>query len=140
MAYVIDRQELLKRTIYNPLHPPYITEEDVNDMPSEEIVYCDECKYSKGEPIADGRQFCGLSGAYMRFCSDGERRADGRVTMKPTEKQIAYAKYLAVRMCQKLPEEFTKEAYSEFINKWKPIVKSEDDAMNEPDAWQMQYM
>ena len=45
----------------------------------------------------------------------------------------AYAKYLAARMCQKLPEEFTKEAYSEFIDKWKPIVKSEDDAMNEPD-------
>ena len=49
--------------------------------------------------------------------------------MKPTEKQIAYAQYLAERMCQELPEEYTKEAYSEFISKWKPIVKHEDDAM-----------
>jgi len=33
--------------------------------------------------------------------------------MKPTEKQIAYAQYLAERMCQELPEEYTKEAYVE---------------------------
>jgi len=71
------------------------------------------------------------------YCSRAERKTGSK---KPTEKQIAYAKYLAERMCQKLPEEFTKEAYSEFIDKWKPIVKSEDDGMNEPDAWQMQYM
>ena len=73
MAYLIDRQELLNRTIYNPLHPPYIIEEDVKDMPSIEIVFCDECLHSEGEPIADGRHFCGLCGAYMRFCSDGEK-------------------------------------------------------------------
>lgn len=60
--------------------------------------------------------------------------------MIPTDKQIDYAKYLAQRMCQELPKEYTKEAYSEFILKWKPIVKHEDDAMNEPDAWQMAYM
>ena len=30
--------------------------------------------------------------------------------MKPTEKQIDYAKYLAQRMGQDLPNEFTKEA------------------------------
>lgn len=60
--------------------------------------------------------------------------------MRATEKQIEYAKYLAKRMCVDLPEELTKHAYSEFISKWKPIVKHEDDGMNEPDAWQMQYM
>lgn len=60
--------------------------------------------------------------------------------MEPTEKQIEYAKYLAQRMCQELPKEYTKEAYSEFISKWKPVVKAEDNAMNEPDSWQMQYM
>lgn len=60
--------------------------------------------------------------------------------MKPTEKQVEYAKYLAQRMGVELPKENTKQAYSDFISKWKPVVKHEDDAMNEPDAWQMQYM
>lgn len=60
--------------------------------------------------------------------------------MEPTKKQIEYAEYLAERMCQKLPSEFTKEAYSEFISKWKPIVKEEDEAMNEPTEWQLQYV
>ena len=60
--------------------------------------------------------------------------------MNPTEKQIKYAEYLAQRMCQELPKEFTKQAYSEFISKWEPIVQHEDTGMNEPDAWQMQYM
>lgn len=59
--------------------------------------------------------------------------------MEPTEKQIEYAKYLAKRMCQELPSEFTKKAYSEFISKWKPVVKEEDDAMNEPNEWQLKY-
>ena len=59
---------------------------------------------------------------------------------EPTQKQVEYAKYLANRMCQKLPDEYTKEAYSKFISKWKPVVKHEDDAMNEPSEWQMRYM
>lgn len=57
----------------------------------------------------------------------------------PTEKQVEYAKHLAERMCQKLPSDYTKEAYSNFISKWKPIVKAEDDAMNEPSEWQWNY-
>lgn len=60
--------------------------------------------------------------------------------VEPTEKQVMYAKYLAQRMCQKLPKEYTKKAYSDFIGKWKPIVKHEDDGMNEPNSWQMQYI
>ena len=60
--------------------------------------------------------------------------------MKPTEKQVEYAKYLEQRMGIELPKENTKQAYSDFISKWKPVVKQEDDAMNEPNAWQMQYM
>ena len=60
--------------------------------------------------------------------------------MKPTEKQIKYAQYLAKRMCQKLPKEYTRQAYSDFISKWKPAVLEEDKAMNEPNEWQMQYM
>ena len=60
--------------------------------------------------------------------------------MKPTKKQVEYAKYLAQRMGVELPKENTKQSYSDFISKWKPVVKHEDDAMNEPNAWQMQYM
>ena len=60
--------------------------------------------------------------------------------MKPTEKQVEYAKYLAQRMGVELPKENTKQTYSDFISKWKLVVKHEDDAMNEPNAWQMQYM
>ena len=57
----------------------------------------------------------------------------------PTEKQIAYASYLAQQMCVKLPKEITKETYSAFISKWKPAVAQEDKAMNEPNDWQLQY-
>ena len=59
--------------------------------------------------------------------------------MNPTEKQIKYSKYLAQRMGVELPKENTKQAYSDFISKWKPVVKHEDDEMNEDDVWQMQY-
>lgn len=58
---------------------------------------------------------------------------------EPTQKQVEYAKYLANRMCQKLHDEYTKEAYSKCISKWKPVVKHEDEAMNEPSEWQMRY-
>ena len=58
---------------------------------------------------------------------------------RPTEKQEEYAKYLASRMCVSLPSEYTKAAYSSFISHWKPIVKEEDDGMNEPSAWQLVY-
>lgn len=60
--------------------------------------------------------------------------------MKPTTKQIEYAKYLAERMGVELPKEATKAAYSAFIEKWKPAVQHEDKGMNEPNGWQMQYM
>ena len=59
---------------------------------------------------------------------------------KATQRQIEYASYLAQRMCVELPKETTKKAYSDFISKWKPIVQQEDKDMNEPNAWQMQYL
>ena len=58
---------------------------------------------------------------------------------RPTEKQEKYAKYLVDRMCVNLPIEYTKAAYSAFISRWKPVVKEEDDGMNEPSTWQMAY-
>lgn len=61
------------------------------------------------------------------------------MTDAPTIKQIEFAKYLAERMCQKLPDEYTKKAYSDFISKWKPAVESEDRGMNEPSDWQLGY-
>lgn len=57
----------------------------------------------------------------------------------PTEKQISYAAYLAKRMCVELPKQFTKSAYSDFISHWKPLVKQEDDAMNEPSSYRSAY-
>ena len=57
----------------------------------------------------------------------------------PTQRQEEYANYLAERMCEDLPKEYTKIAYSAFISRWKPVVKAEDDAMNEPSEWQWQY-
>lgn len=61
------------------------------------------------------------------------------VLVKPTEKQVAYATYLAQRMCVELPKQATKEAYSAFIDKWKPAVAEEDKAMNESSDWQLRY-
>ena len=58
---------------------------------------------------------------------------------RPTEKQEKYAKYLASRMCVSLPTEYTKAAYSSFISHWKPIVKEEDDYLDELIAWQIVY-
>ena len=57
----------------------------------------------------------------------------------PTQRQEEYAKDLAKRMGINLPKEYTKTAYSAFISRWAPIVKAEDDGMNEPNEWQWQY-
>lgn len=71
MDDLISRKELLNRTIYNPLHSPYITERDVLDCPSAQpetakrIVgkssrgvtmwyQCDMCK----EPVDKEDAFC----------------------------------------------------------------------------------
>lgn len=43
--------------------------------------------------------------------------------VEPTQKQIEYAEYLGKRMCQELPSEFTRKAYSAFIDELKPFVK-----------------
>ena len=52
MNDLISREELLNRTIKNPLHSPYITERDVLDCPSaqpeweELLVICDNCGHA----------------------------------------------------------------------------------------------
>ena len=50
---LIGRQELLNRTINNPLHPPYITERDVLNCPPAQPR--DECEYWDSESF-----FCAL--------------------------------------------------------------------------------
>lgn len=67
------------------------------------------------------------------------KESGGGSSQAPTDRQVEYAKYLAERMCKELPKEFTKQAYSDFISLVKPMVKAEDDAMNEPDEWQLKY-
>ena len=42
-----------------------------------EIIRCSECKYSRGEPIADGRYWCIESCGYFQFCSEAERKENG---------------------------------------------------------------
>lgn len=53
MDDLISRQELLKRTIYNPLHGPYIIAQDVLDCPSAQhrsFCYLDSpCPYQNEE-------------------------------------------------------------------------------------------
>lgn len=49
---LIDADELLGKTINNPLHAPYITKKDVIDMPSalnNQINLCDSCTYTYPE-------------------------------------------------------------------------------------------
>ena len=92
-----------------------------------------------GERNLDDYDYCsGLICA--RNIIDKYRTESREEKMTPTKRQIEYAEYLAQRMCQDLPKEYTKQAYSDFISKWKPAVMEEDAEMNEPDEWQMQYM
>lgn len=107
-----------------------------------ENAVCSVCGYDTGEAYSFGYgngcyNFCPMCGADMRRKAWTEKIA---TMTEPTEKQVMYAKYLAQRMCQELPKEYTKKAYSDFIEKWKPIVKHEDDGMNEPNAWRTQYI
>lgn len=45
MDDLISRQELLNRTINNPLHPPYITERDVLNCPSAQLESCEDAVF-----------------------------------------------------------------------------------------------
>ena len=49
---------------------------ELEDAPSIDICFCEECMFADKEPIADGRYWCALHQGFMRFCSEGkeERR------------------------------------------------------------------
>ena len=74
---LINREELLNKTIFDPFHPPYITYEDVINMPSIEIVNCEDCTYGEYD---DGIWWCTSFGFSIEnengigFCSEGEMR------------------------------------------------------------------
>ena len=71
-----------------PSAQPEYTEQNVRDSfnsgyacgmeaAQPEIIRCKDCVLTDGyEPIADGRYWCMLHGAYMHYCSDAERRTD----------------------------------------------------------------
>jgi len=44
--------------------------------PVAELIRCRDCKYSRGEPIADGRYWCIESCGYFQFCSEAERKEE----------------------------------------------------------------
>ena len=51
-----------------------LAEAIIREEPSVEIIRCQDCKYTDGEPpIADGRSWCVLHGSFMYYCSDGSR-------------------------------------------------------------------
>lgn len=49
----------------------------------------------------------------------------------PTKEHIEYAQYLAQRMRQDLPKEYTEKAYWDFICKWERPVWVEDEEMKD---------
>ena len=55
----------------------YVLDDLKYDAPTVEIIRCQECKYTDGEPpIADGRSWCVLHGSFMYYCSDGSRESE----------------------------------------------------------------
>ena len=41
-----------------------------------ELIQCEDCRYSDGMPISDGRYWCEYNIGYFKFCSEGERKKD----------------------------------------------------------------
>ena len=83
---LIDADELLNSTIYNPLHAPYITKQDVINAPTIKatvdavpVVRCKECVFwlrDEGHG-SNGECECGCNDGWWLpedYCSCGERR------------------------------------------------------------------
>lgn len=59
-----------------------------------------------------------------------KKENSGSYSQGLADEQVEYAKYLAERLGQpELPKEVMKQAYSDFISWFKPMVKAEDDAI-----------
>jgi len=94
MNDLISRKELLKRTIYNPCHAPYIVEQDVIECPTAEpkvgrwkrlrlgidnYTYCGECSNCKCKV---------MYGTYKPFdyCPNCGARMEGELNELNTER------------------------------------------------------
>ena len=49
----------------------------IEEAPSIDICFCEECMFADEEPIADGRYWCALHQCFMRFCSEGKEESRG---------------------------------------------------------------
>ena len=91
MPRYIDADKLLRDTIYNPNHVPYIAESDIIFAPKAdavEVVRCKKCKFWGESLTKEERKECDvyadlvctywMSDGLTRddFCSKGERRED----------------------------------------------------------------
>ena len=99
------------------------------------------CGYtSDGNQFDWNARFIKKTGRHFPQIAEVFEQMKGTQRKEATKRQIKYATYLAKRMCVDLPKENTKEAYSNFISKYADAVRAEDEGMNEPDAWQINYM
>ena len=73
---LIDADELIEHVWRDRLDSRERIADLVKSMPSEEpeIIRCKDCKFSIDEPISDGRYWCHIHRAYMRYCSEAERK------------------------------------------------------------------
>lgn len=59
----VTKERIIEHLIYLPSAEP-------------EIITCKNCKYGDTKPVADGSLWCNRHNAYMKYCSDVERRTD----------------------------------------------------------------
>lgn len=75
---IIDADKLLKDTIYNPLHAPYITKKDVEEASTIDavpVVRCRSCRYYNTACCNEGCGWCensNLGTLDEWYCADGE--------------------------------------------------------------------
>ena len=44
----------------------------IQELPTINIMHCEECIYADEKPTTDGRYWCALHQCFMRFCSEGK--------------------------------------------------------------------
>ena len=84
---LIDADELLNSTIYNPLHAPYITKQDVIYAPTIKatvdavpVVRCKDCRYRDKTDVERGLCLCTVHDTRVRpewYCWVGYPWEDG---------------------------------------------------------------
>ena len=78
----IDADKLLRDTVYNPLHVPYITKRDVEEAPTIDavsVVRCKNCRHYNTTCCSEGLGWCECRNFGIRdewFCADGEAKTN----------------------------------------------------------------